>query len=79
MRAPILPSVADMLLMRCGYPPEPTGRRRRRVVVMDGVLYPSIRAAAGFAGVKEGSFRAALSQGRTRAHGHAIAYAEEER
>lgn len=78
MRAPLSTGSADMLLMRCGFPPEPGGPKTRHPVVMDGLRFPSVREAASFAGVTVQTFYLALHRGRTRAKGHDIRYAEEE-
>lgn len=77
-RAPVTPGIADTLLTRCGLPTEAGGPRTQHPVVMDGLAFPSVRAAATFAGVSAQTFYMALHRGRTRAKGHEIRYAEEE-
>lgn len=57
---------------------ERSGLRTQHPVVMDGLAFPSVRAAATFAGVSAQTFYMALYRGRTRAKGHDIRYAEEE-
>lgn len=78
MRAPVSSGLADMLLMRCGFPPEPDDRHTRHAVILDGLPFGSVVEAATYAGLTPQTLYMALHRGRD-VRGHTIRYAKEER